>query len=383
MTNLEIEFTINTPLFMRGYTDTPEFRLPSFKGALRFWWRAISFKTYKNDIEKLYDHESKIFGDAQRKGYGRSKVVLSLDEINYNKNKKITNTYQTNDKMGLIYLGYGLYNYRKTGKTGKYHAKPYLTENISGKISLNCKNLDENQYQSLRESIIALGFFGGLGARSRRGFGSFNIINIMENEKTVYEQLKNKRDMIKRIKNFINKNHLPDVYPSYSAISKKSRVDILAESVSSIKVLNEIGEKMIRYRSWGRYGKNILGEIAEQNFKEDHDLMKSYVYGEKSKIQSHPDRIVFGLPQNYYFSKIRKSVSVTPESAERRSSPLLFKVLSLADSQQIGISILLQSQFLPNEEKILLNHNRKKAVKVNIDWKVIDKFLDKRATNIC
>ena len=35
-------YRITTPMFCGGAEQQAEFRLPSFKGVLRFWWRAYS-----------------------------------------------------------------------------------------------------------------------------------------------------------------------------------------------------------------------------------------------------------------------------------------------------------------------------------------------------
>jgi len=45
-----------TPLFMAGADGkTPELRPPSFKGMMRFWWRAMRAE---NDIDALGQAES-------------------------------------------------------------------------------------------------------------------------------------------------------------------------------------------------------------------------------------------------------------------------------------------------------------------------------------
>ncbi|MCP4402916.1 MAG: type III-B CRISPR module RAMP protein Cmr1 [bacterium] len=62
-----------TPLFMAGADGrTPELRTPSFKGMLRFWWRAMRAD---DNIQHLAEQEAKLFGGTG-KDQGRSKMVL-------------------------------------------------------------------------------------------------------------------------------------------------------------------------------------------------------------------------------------------------------------------------------------------------------------------
>ena len=66
---------IITPLFMGGANPQQvELRVPSLKGVIRFWWRAL----YGNlDIRRLKDEEAMLFASSHEK-IGRSKLSLLL-----------------------------------------------------------------------------------------------------------------------------------------------------------------------------------------------------------------------------------------------------------------------------------------------------------------
>ncbi|MBD3158141.1 MAG: type III-B CRISPR module RAMP protein Cmr1, partial [Candidatus Lokiarchaeota archaeon] len=68
MERTEIEIELLTPMYLGGATKQPEFRIPSIKGLLRFWLRAID-----PDYRKW---EPKVFGDAG--DYGASPFILRL-----------------------------------------------------------------------------------------------------------------------------------------------------------------------------------------------------------------------------------------------------------------------------------------------------------------
>lgn len=49
-----------TPMFLHGADNKiPEFRAPSIKGAMRFWWRAVNASV---DNDKLIEREKILFG---------------------------------------------------------------------------------------------------------------------------------------------------------------------------------------------------------------------------------------------------------------------------------------------------------------------------------
>ena len=62
METKEFEVEVVTPLFLGGaYLGKAELRVPSMKGALRFWWRALHGS---DDLEHMKERESAIFGST-------------------------------------------------------------------------------------------------------------------------------------------------------------------------------------------------------------------------------------------------------------------------------------------------------------------------------
>ena len=80
---IEVTYRVVTPLFCAGADSThPEIRLPSFKGVLRFWWRALAWSRCRADLEALEAleairrQEDALFGSA---GGGQSCVSMRLE----------------------------------------------------------------------------------------------------------------------------------------------------------------------------------------------------------------------------------------------------------------------------------------------------------------
>ncbi|MBT3386892.1 MAG: type III-B CRISPR module RAMP protein Cmr1 [Desulfobacula sp.] len=172
---------IVTPLFSgsAGKTDA-ELRPSALKGMMRFWWRALYGS---DDIKNMKEKEAAIFGDTDCK----SDVVIAFhDKANCNPVKKGINkgrifTAKSKGRTFPIsiieYLAYGLYEYQK-GKGNvfiKEHFKPLQGRAFS--LQIFCSLDHEDQ---IMRSLKMLHLYGGLGARSRNGFGSIYINGITD-----------------------------------------------------------------------------------------------------------------------------------------------------------------------------------------------------------
>jgi CRISPR-associated protein Cmr1 len=161
--------------------------------------------------------------------------------------------------------------------------------------------------------------------------------------------------------------------PEWTAFAAgKSKVLVLQdELVSPLETLSEMGRDFVFFRSWGKDGQ-VLYSPSEKNFKFDHDLMRKT---EPRARCEHPERIVFGLPQNYGQGFTN---SVAPADSDRRASPLFFHIHQANEnSAPLGIVTYLPSQFLPSGAEICvggpnvpLAHNGDAAF-----WKPAEDFL--------
>jgi hypothetical protein len=76
MATIEADYTVLTPMFCAGADQSrPELRVPSFKGVLRFWWRALAWSRLGGDLKKIHEEEDHIFGGP---GTGRSRVAIQI-----------------------------------------------------------------------------------------------------------------------------------------------------------------------------------------------------------------------------------------------------------------------------------------------------------------
>ncbi len=377
MDELEAKFHVVTPLFMSGSDKLrAELRVPSIKGVLRFWWRALALVRL-GSVSKVREEESRIFGSAGNDvGQARVHLRLKLPE-NVVQYKDPILKYEDGEPVGpgARYLGYGVVeavpNKKRNTREGQI-LRSCLKYPFEGTLSLLIKNrTSSDDVNSIESAIIAMGLFGGLGSRSRKGYGSFNLAELKLGEKNLFRMPSDADDLRLKIQSFF-KNHNIEAYsglPPYTAYSDLTRVDIIDTGSDPLRLLNSIGEAMQMYRSWGRGGK-VNGKVAERNFKDDHDLALEAI---TTRVGTHPRRVAFGLPHNYYFSSQKKKVDVKPAKLERRASPLFIHIQELANKQYAAITTILPSDFLPSGEMIKVNNF---IVPQRVDFKVIHEFVD-------
>ncbi|MEI6315153.1 MAG: type III-B CRISPR module RAMP protein Cmr1 [Syntrophus sp. (in: bacteria)] len=161
----EVVFEIEavTPMFLGGAdieNGVPEFRAASIKGLLRYWYRAIYPKSLPTD-------EVRIFGSTD----GRSPFRLKTELIE----PKFGEKGDSWEGTSIAYLGYGLLKIREK-KT--WTQRKYFHTGSKFRISFRFDtSFPQNDKIFVLRAFWALSMLGGLGSRSRRGFGSYKIIS--------------------------------------------------------------------------------------------------------------------------------------------------------------------------------------------------------------
>ena len=364
MNTIEATYTINTPMFL-GSADEKiaEIRPPSINGILRFWFRALALAEFNGDKDEVERLEGIVFGTTRGNNARKAQYSLKVKRNSI----KGTGKDIKEERQGISYLGYGPISYdrerRKTIYTRNYIRvnsllKVILIENLG--IRSRIKGTDvELGTNLLIDSLKSLGIFGGLGSRTRKGFGSLTLLDMKKDGEdiinghycgTVSELELEINYLLSKSKEY--GNEMKDI--DYTAFSKFTQIVATKQYRDPLELLNDIGKEMIRYRSYGRNGKVLNNESAERIFKDDHDLV--YGYAKSGEMDKHPKRVVFGLPHNYRI----KGGSVNINSTNRRASPLFIHIHKLANNNYIGILTLIPAKFLKADDNIKVAHKIKK-----------------------
>ena len=344
---IEATYSVVTPLFCAGAdSKTPEVRLPSFKGVLRYWWRALAWSRCGGGLEVVGREEDRLFGSA---GGGQSRVLMRWASppepipIPVNEVVKLRAGGRVVGP-GARYLGYGVMGAfgAKAGRLTRACLAPF-----DFTVQMRGRDLKEQELTSLRDSLVALGILGGLGAKSRKGYGSLVLRDLRVNGQARWSTPRSMDELRSAIAAF--RPGPSDVedgsgsLPEFTALSSGARHVLLSSAKSEpLELLDLVGRELVRFRSWGQHGKILGGIESEKNFRPDHDLMKKLASHER---RIHPERIAFGLPHNY--GKWTEDHVGPADGFDRRASPLFIHIHECGD-RPVAVVSFLPARFLPS-----------------------------------
>ena len=338
-TQIEATYRVVTPLFCAGAEpERAELRLPSFKGVLRFWWRALAWSRLDGNLHAIREQEDRLFGSA---GGGQSRLSMHLSVDREPEAAGVDTVLEVAGNVvgeGARYLGYGVME--AFGRRAGQLICPCLRAPLDFTIRMRGRGLADEALNHLRNALLAVGVLGGIGAKSRKGYGSLAVQSLRVDDVEQWQAPQSVDDLRDRVK-ALRYEAGPSGWPEFTALCGKTRHLLVRgpRNVDAMELLNLVGREMMRYRSWGHDGQ-VLGRPSERKFEDDHDLMKS------AHRNAHPRRIAFGLPHNYG-KHSRDQIGPYDRSLDRRASPLFIHVHQCG-ATPVAVLSLLPSRFLPD-----------------------------------
>jgi CRISPR-associated protein Cmr1 len=168
---LEVRVEVVTPILgggaqLREVDEVDVIRVPTIRGHLRFWWRALYGHRYRTPGE-LYGAESTVWGRAAADEGGRSTVeLLAVVE-------QRAPVDQTDIDPQRTPGAYALWPARSERRTSTPPASRYGP----GTRFLLRIVLPDDHEAEVRNTVRAWLLFGGYGSRTRRGLGSFTALD--------------------------------------------------------------------------------------------------------------------------------------------------------------------------------------------------------------
>lgn len=150
MRELRVTLETVTPLLLHGADNrTPELRPPSFRGAMRYWWRAaLGGVIGDENLKGLHELEGALFGSTER----ASPIGLRLKSLDI----------------------------RKTKADVLPHKNKFIPSGaLDGTFELMLtqpRHDDTLVWDAACASLELALTFGGVGQRSRRGYGALRIV---------------------------------------------------------------------------------------------------------------------------------------------------------------------------------------------------------------
>ena len=343
-----------TPLFVGGSNprEQPEIRAASFRGALRFWLRALLGGVLGDRPDnKIFQCESQVFGSTDY----ASPVVVRVSHQNL---PSIGYSELTQSRAGIAYL---FFSARQTRSEPERKAIASDSK-FSCTIHLRAGAQNPKALQAVAAALWLLTNLGGLGMRARRGGGGLQVVSTDWSDPSLPslilqartpEQLQSAlKHGLHRLREWAAEAFHGSLSPTFE--TQPPAFDVLHPDWCSIAVVNR------EFDDW-KGALDTFGQIMQRfrsRYEPDYSNVKAVL---QSGNQLKPvQRAAFGLPIVFYFRSLKgEHATLEGEKHERRASPLLVRVTKLANGKCVLVLTRFRSSLLPPGERLQLRHRNR------------------------
>ena len=381
-------YSLITPMFGGGVEparldEVTVIRGSEIRGQLRFWWRACRGGQFGGDCEKMKQVENFIWGKAYKKGDKTEEhqdiVQIAVEATN---SKKVKHLYpfgmpQRNPER----------QHQPTYDVPQYAAFPLrekkqaVFDGISFTLTITFpreKRLEEEVViqvaNEVKAALWAWETFGGIGARTRRGFGALRCESVKEGDDIkspdlpLAEPAQTLEWLQKKLECYVGQatawppdvTHLPVSFVERETCRIVRGNNGANDPTSLWKILVD---KLGRFRQMGRIsagkkvpGRSLWPEPDTIRYLTNQSLKRK----DRQPVLQPPidkfPRAAFGLPIIFHF-KDNKDNDRRPDSCnpfgdprqtvlqekgfERLASPLILKPLACQSGNSIGLAVIL------------------------------------------
>jgi CRISPR-associated protein Cmr1 len=382
MERLQLTCEVVTPLFCAGANQQqPEIRPPSIRGAMRFWYRALMGRLVHDDVNRLQQIESRIFGTTERSS--ALKIRVHASQLN-------VKPFEFGNH-NLRYLGFGLF------RTQDGSPRCYIAPGTKFDITLLAP--DAHILNQAATSLWLLLNLGGLGSRARRGWGSLRVTaetgaNALKFILPFGSEFKNR---LQTVLQSLCQTVVMDQRQPMSGNSDMPSYPILLPGYWRMKLVrtNEqrkpfrtweeafvwAGERLRRFRedpnSPVHTGTTSGGRTFPYKVGRDYRQVKR-VFSPATEGEVGPLQLpIFGLPVQYRFqSEHNQQVTIDATQHDRRASPLWVRAYRSESGFLLGF-MLFKSHFLPDGELLRVRGQGKTFTAPQPDYGLLDEFFNR------
>lgn len=385
-----------TPLFLGGADPRgePELRPSSFRGAMRYWLRALLGGVLGEETQALRQAEATVFGSTEKEWGGASAVWVQLDHPPFQ-----AETFKKQPSERVVVAGqkqrrptgrdYLYWSMAEFGRRKNYRpARRFIPPGTSFTLTLKVRPGVSDGEARLRPAVAALWLLvhlGGIGAHSRRTAGSLAVsqpkaiyglsfVLLGESLEDIAAELEKNLSRVRQMARELYPDREPDFedhLPQFDVLHPRTcRVWVLGLWKSWEEAVEDIGAALRDFRS---------------RREPDHSRVARWLQGEKIPAV---ERAVFGLPLPFRYQGgpsgvVQGRPQPENEAISRRASPLWLKVSKTKGGKFAGIATLFLSAFLPEGEKL---YERKDEEMTNPtepppDYGLILQFIEEKFPN--
>lgn len=407
------KYKLITPLFGGGVVagvndDVTPISGKAIRGHLRFWWRATRAGQFNADLKAMKDFESRLFGAAaSEENPLDSQVQVSVSEVTDIKGAGVRRKqpYFQRHRVseGWQQMTYAAFPFQDNPQFVTYDISFKVTVSFPERIK-DKSGRDVLLRPEINAALWAWETFGGIGARTRRGFGAL-LCTTSAGYKANAESIEN------RIKKDLNTN-LADgnCHPDVPHLSKDLSFVVVGREDGTGQAAtrrpfgsaDEAWEELIRRLKEFRQTRTGTGGRGRTRWPEaekirritQHRLQDHF---ENGALHNHPEdpslkdiesfpRGQFGLPIIFQFKRDQKNqdnsndpnldpidttlkggpVDSTGKFRERLASPLILRPLACGNNEAVGLAIILKAPRKPPEEICLVGNGVEELVSTDL-----------------
>lgn len=373
MAPLKFEFELEflTPAFLGGADPVKraDFNLQALKRAMRYWWRQTQIWG-TSDARGLFAEEKKRFGTTDLP-CPFSLQVIDRKCLKYKSDLKGFLHEDEKNATGPSYLFYSC----KKRPGGRQEGRQAWIE-AGSTVRFAATFFHTALIPEVVYSLWLAQTFGGLGARSRRGAGSFRISLLNGTQKVndysiadLFIPENTADELAKTLKDEASPGR-PCTWPSWVqkgsplfnglTRTKPNHFKKFGSEKDADAVLDQIGNKMREFRSvFGSGGSRFRNDAGKLHKFATSDSSTSYTG--RDPLPKH----AFGLPIIYNFRRRggggleSQYIEATPQnygdfSCNRRASPLFISVCRDVNLFYYANLLVVWEEFLPRGQQVIL-----------------------------
>jgi CRISPR-associated protein Cmr1 len=349
---LEVRLETITPLFLGGADQQPELRPAAFRGVLRFWLRALLGAHTGDDLKRLHEEESKVFGSTA----GASPVVVRTGQLAPNQIEEIDEPAPRRSQINHAYLLYGLHKRERDNQQRprlKYRKSVKVNEPLELRLSSRPGVESNAAFKSACAALWLLTHLGGLGSRPRRGAGAIQATPSYtgwpdDDFPTLEITAENPLALLENLQTGIGQLRRSLGLGEYASFSNLPEFDVLHPCYTQILLTGKL------WSDWRQAMSDFASAMGRFRFQHhpDYSKVKAVAGGRSSSFEAQ--RAAFGLPLPFFFSSLegdKRKVVVESVNHDRRASPLMLRVVRYANNQGYGLVLIyFKATLVPDSE---------------------------------
>ncbi len=359
------EYELITPLFGGGVVPAEAdpitiIRGSEIRGHLRFWWRACRGGQYGGNLTAIKQAEDALWGAASTKqGGGPSQVQIEASMISrvahqapfaFNKEGKV----RPQEDVAPAYAAFPLQPSDKDTRA----RVPFKTvcSNVSFKLIISFPSARREEVEA---TLRMWETFGGIGARTRRGFGALRLVSV-DGVRNTDLPPSTTEGAVAWIRHQLEQFVVVGTYPQgMPYLTSTSLFKITSSSQNAMDAWGNLIRKLASFRQ-ARNGPR------GRSYWPEPEAIRQITGRRYSKHQplNHPrkfPRAAFGLPIIFHFKDAYKgepedqTLQGAQEEKERLASPLILRPLVCKDNRAVGLALLLEGSRIPPPGGIILD----------------------------